>query len=1071
VNLPQELGRRPVQSPRTWPGSSRPARFALPGATVLTGAVVLATLVTSCGRGAPSAERGFVAELRGLGVPRVGPPLLSVTTSYRACRTVRPAEPDPMPAAGCPMSAPAADGSRAADELSARTNAAAANAPTADALHAAGLLDVLGADGDVRAVTRGIGSLQSAVRLDPAAAGYADLAGAFLIRADAGSDRRDLFAALEYADRAAAMDPRSREAQFNLAVALDRLALNGEAEAEWRRFPQLSDTDAWAEEAGARIHALRADTLPAPPGDRAPDGVLSAYAAARPQEARELAMDSLLAGWGRAVLGGERMRADTLLHRAAVLGSALVARGGDHTVAEEVRAIRTATSPTARRTLARAHVELGEGLDAMYGQARYPEAITHFRTAGRLAGTSPYLHRWARYLLGVGRWFNGDLRQAGALFRQTAAEADTVRLPALFGRAQWSLGLIALRDRRYRTADGYLARAEAAFARIGEAENLAAMRTMRADGFCGLGQQERCYAYEYTGLQGLRRYRTSMRLHNQLYAAAQQASADGFTRAAVRLESEDLRVAAFLRPDVLVEALLANARALIAADRPALARTSVRRARAIADTLHESTARRWDEADFELLRITLGDEPDTVRALASLATLVQRFERVRAGSRALPALVLGADVRIRAGNAAGAARDLERATRYLRNRSVDVVDPRVRGSMLEVTHGVFDRLVMLYANTNRPRDALEALERGRASLGPIPGPVAVHAGPVAAPAGEMALDYALIGDTVLLWVVAETGVRMARRTVHRETFLQTVERVRLDLETGRVADAASRPALAELFRILVQPVAQWTPPGTRLVVVSDGELGAIPFTALWDSGRRRYLLEDHPLRFAATLAEAWQPAQRSGDGRGHPVFVADPALDASDAATLQPLPQTRAAVAAIAATYADAVVLTDKRADAASLAAALRHASLFHFSGHAVFDDEHPEQSYLVLAPSQPGTPGRLRATDLQDMDLRTVRLVVLSACETQRSRSGRSGGFAGLSGAMLAAGAQGVVGSLWSVDDGLTRELMGRFHRAYRASGNAADALRQAQLQMMHDRDPALRSPAAWAGFRYAGR
>jgi CHAT domain-containing protein len=55
-------------------------------------------------------------------------------------------------------------------------------------------------------------------------------------------------------------------------------------------------------------------------------------------------------------------------------------------------------------------------------------------------------------------------------------------------------------------------------------------------------------------------------------------------------------------------------------------------------------------------------------------------------------------------------------------------------------------------------------------------------------------------------------------------------------------------------------------------------------------------------------------------------------------------------------------------------------------------------------------------------------------------------------------------------VDDALTRALMIDFHRAYRTSGDGATALRAAQLGFLHSSDPLRRSPAAWAGFRYAG-
>jgi CHAT domain-containing protein len=96
---------------------------------------------------------------------------------------------------------------------------------------------------------------------------------------------------------------------------------------------------------------------------------------------------------------------------------------------------------------------------------------------------------------------------------------------------------------------------------------------------------------------------------------------------------------------------------------------------------------------------------------------------------------------------------------------------------------------------------------------------------------------------------------------------------------------------------------------------------------------------------------------------------------------------------------------------------------------------------------------------------------VVLSACETLRGTGGSTaGGFEGLAGAFLAAGSTGVVGSLWRVDDALAHALMGEYHRAYAATGDGAGALRTAQLRLLGSGDPARRSPAAWAGFHYAG-
>jgi CHAT domain-containing protein len=129
-----------------------------------------------------------------------------------------------------------------------------------------------------------------------------------------------------------------------------------------------------------------------------------------------------------------------------------------------------------------------------------------------------------------------------------------------------------------------------------------------------------------------------------------------------------------------------------------------------------------------------------------------------------------------------------------------------------------------------------------------------------------------------------------------------------------------------------------------------------------------------------------------------------------------------------------------------------------------VLDDTRPERSFLLLAGA--GTAGRMTAEEIGKMNLRGVRLVVLSACETARAPDGGAGGLAGLSAALLGAGADAVVGSLWRVDDGLTAPLMVAFHREYARTGDAAAALRASQLTLLRSPDTRLRSPAAWAGF-----
>ena len=247
-----------------------------------------------------------------------------------------------------------------------------------------------------------------------------------------------------------------------------------------------------------------------------------------------------------------------------------------------------------------------------------------------------------------------------------------------------------------------------------------------------------------------------------------------------------------------------------------------------------------------------------------------------------------------------------------------------------------------------------------------------------------------------------------------------------------------------------------------LVIVADGEVAGVPFAALLDSGGQ-HLLVDHPVRYAATLADAARP-RPSGGARGPALLVADPAFDQLRNPKLDRLEGARGEVDALQGLFPAAVRLDGVYATRAAFTARAQSASLIHYAGHAVFDDARPERSFLVLAGAD--TTGRLAAEAVRGMRLNGVRLVVLSACSTLRARGGRSGGFAGLSGALLSAGAGGVVGSLWQVSDGRAQPLMVAFHRAYQRVNDPALALRQAQLQMLASDAPL----SAWAGFRYAG-
>ena len=88
--------------------------------------------------------------------------------------------------------------------------------------------------------------------------------------------------------------------------------------------------------------------------------------------------------------------------------------------------------------------------------------------------------------------------------------------------------------------------------------------------------------------------------------------------------------------------------------------------------------------------------------------------------------------------------------------------------------------------------------------------------------------------------------------------------------------------------------------------------------------------------------------------------------------------------------------------------------------------------------------------------------LVILSACRTGEGELIPGEGVVGLTWAFLRAGAQGVVASLWSVEDTATTERMVAFHRHMRDGKDPIAALAAAQREIAEQ----YFHPAYWAPF-----
>jgi CHAT domain-containing protein len=287
-----------------------------------------------------------------------------------------------------------------------------------------------------------------------------------------------------------------------------------------------------------------------------------------------------------------------------------------------------------------------------------------------------------------------------------------------------------------------------------------------------------------------------------------------------------------------------------------------------------------------------------------------------------------------------------------------------------------------------------------------------------------------------------------------------------------LADGFARPgrlprtALRLIAEALLRPVTG-LPAGTHIVFVPDGSLHRVPFAALPEDDRGRYLVEDHVISIApsATLyvRSSAHDCRIAHSGAPSILLVASP--EAPSGTDLPRLPSTIHEASAISALYRRHRLIRGSDADPRSFLGMASAYDIIHFAGHSIVDEKSPDASCLLF-----GASGRLRASEIESSDLSRVRLVVLSGCSTGVGKTHPSEGVMSLARAFIAAGLPAVIGTVAPVDDATASHLLIEFHRAYAKRLDPAAALREAQLRMLASAISELRDPGHWSAFEVVG-
>lgn len=873
-----------------------------------------------------------------------------------------------------------------------------------------------------------------------------DLAAARYALAKNGKRPSQLPQALADADRALRLAPNKAEPSFNRALILEAMGLWEAARKAWERYLALDPSSEWSNEAREHLRRLQTrpsrfdrkllDTMP-------PDALVRQF----PESVRRWAEVVLLNDWAAAEAAHEEASATALLARARLFGDALAGFSSERMLSDAVAAIERA-EPSARAALAGAHRLYFDARDE-YSKYRPAAAEKQFRSAAAsFARNGSPMANVAWYYAAMAVFDQGRVDEARRELDDLFLRVDGRRHRALRAQIGWQLNVCSNAAGDWGSAARYATEAAALFRSNGEEESAHRMDGYAAMAIEMIGESELAWQLRVKAFAGLSADGEQKTLATVLHTAAITLAATGRDAAAASVLEVIPWKALDAGPAVLYSASSARYAARIG-DLPR-AQQALARARARAQQVEDPGIGKTLRAQIALAEAT-GQSGGDVQ----LAALDRSIEHLAAGNARIDlpdAYLQRARLRRARGDESGALSDYAAALGEVEKQRTTIRNGEQRLQFLDVAAQIIEDTVDLRLLRGDVTGAFGVADRARTLIDPQPVNASTTSIP-ALPDGVLVVEYAVLPRRTIAFCISRDGIAAKSVAIERRELEARVSafaermRRRVPVEELRREASALRGVLFEPLRAQLVGVRE-------LVIVPDRQLHALPFAALWNETTKQYLVEEFTLRLApsATLSRTF-PAASSPQT----LVIADPPASANP-----PLPASREEAVDIAAMYAGAVLLEGEAATRNAFLESARRSTLIHFAGHANSDAMSSHGALLFAASGTDS--GILGSSEVAQLRLEGHPLVVLAACGTLRGNALHVSGMSSLSRAFLVAGARGVVGTLWEVDDDMSAPFFRRFHAHLRAGISAAEALRAAQIDVLRSPEARLGHPATWA-------
>jgi CHAT domain-containing protein len=362
------------------------------------------------------------------------------------------------------------------------------------------------------------------------------------------------------------------------------------------------------------------------------------------------------------------------------------------------------------------------------------------------------------------------------------------------------------------------------------------------------------------------------------------------------------------------------------------------------------------------------------------------------------------------------------------------------------------------------------------------------------------LEYAIADSVVHIFLVDKTQVQWTKSFVNNKELKNRIKALHHALNNYKIItknkDKAYRKYTEQahwFYLNLVAPALKDKKHIQNLILVTDGELGHLPFETfliekapqlLTDYHELHYLVNDYNIsyNYSATLwkenVEAPAPTNNGqilGLAANYNMKLDSALMDVrlpSDQwlrNALNSLPAARKEVEILQSNY-QGFFAFDALASEKTVKEKASDFAILHFATHGILDAKRPVLSSLAFSEDNDSTESNFwQAHEISKIQL-NADLVVLSACETGYGEFEAGNGIASLARAFMYAGSSSLIVSLWQVNDYATSVIMKNLYANLANGVKKDEALRQAKIQYMKSAKGVLAHPAFWSPFILMG-